>query len=448
MSPERLFGTDGIRGTAGEGPLAPERVLALGRALARALRPPARRAVLCRDTRRSGPMVRDALAAGLLAEGVDVIDAGVRPTPALPYLARAWGCDFGVVLSASHNPMPDNGIKVFGADGAKLSDELEDRVEREEARPVAAKTGKAIGRALPVPGGEDPYRSALLAEGKRFGGLTGRRLVVDCAHGAAWRDAPELLLALGAEIVALGASPDGDNINEGCGALQPENMARATAREGAFAGLALDGDGDRLILADETGAVRDGDFMLAGLARRLRVRGGLPGDTVAGTVMSNVGLEVCLGEIGARLHRAPVGDRGVAEAMRENGWAIGGEPSGHVIFRGPSGLLPGDGLLTALRVLEAALEAGALSALVPGWRSFPQVLVNVRVARKVPFEEIPGLCERKAAIEKALAGRGRVVLRYSGTESKARVMVEGPEEGQVRAFAEELADLLRLTSGK
>ncbi|MCU0723621.1 MAG: phosphoglucosamine mutase, partial [Planctomycetes bacterium] len=358
MSRERLFGTDGIRGTAGEGALAPERVLAAGRALARVLGPRARRAVLVRDTRRSGPLVRDALSAGLLAEGVDVIDAGVRPTPALPYLLLAWGCDFGAVLSASHNPMPDNGVKIFGPDGQKLSDEIEDRIEAEAARSAPPRTGKAIGRALPVPAGKDPYRAALLAEGRRAGGLEGLRLVADCAHGAAYQDAPAILRALGAEVFELGTAPDGDNINEDAGALRPEGMAAETVRRRAFAGLALDGDGDRLVLADEAGAVRDGDFVLAALARRLHARGELPGGAVAGTVMSNVGLEVSLRGIGARLHRAPVGDRYVAEAMREHGWALGGEPSGHVIFRGPRGLLPGDGLLTALRVFEAAREAG------------------------------------------------------------------------------------------
>jgi phosphoglucosamine mutase len=391
---EARFGTDGIRGVAGEGALAPERVLALGRALGRVLGAGGGRAVLCRDTRRSGPLVSDALASGLLAEGVDVIDAGIRPTPALPHLARAWGCSFGVVISASHNPMEYNGIKVFGPDGGKIPDEVEAEVEREIEAPPRTRRGAGIGRGHPVPGGPDPYHAAIAelvgspAHGKRL------KVVLDCANGASFRDAPALFEGFGFETILLHADPDGDNINEACGALHPGDTARAVVEHGAFAGVALDGDGDRAILADETGEIRDGDFVLMALARRLKRMGKLEGDAVVGTVMCNIGLEVALARESIRLVRTAVGDRNVSAAMTEGGWVLGGEPSGHII------------------------------------------------SRKLRFEEIPGFAGRLAAVERELGSEGRVVLRYSGTEPVARVMIEGPEEERVDALARELADAL------
>ncbi|MHC5038148.1 MAG: phosphoglucosamine mutase [Planctomycetota bacterium] len=440
---KKLFGTDGIRGVAGKGPLAPERVLRLGRALARVLGRRKDSAVVCRDTRRSGPLVRDALVAGLLAEGIDVIDAGVRPTPALPYLAKAWGCAFGLVISASHNPMEYNGVKVFGPDGAKISDAREEDVERAVETGVEEKTGDRIGRSFPPPAGPDPYRQALAEVVGEIPGARQHRILLDCANGATTLDAPAILEPLGFRIFALHASPDGDNINRNCGALHPEGLARAVVEKGGFAGVALDGDGDRALLVDEQGVVRDGDFILASLATRLKAQWKLPGDTVVGTVMSNIGLALALEREGMRLHRTAVGDRHVAAAMVENGWALGGEPSGHIIFRGPEGLFPGDGILTALKVLEAAVASGApLSALAGSWRVYPQVLLNVPVSQKRPFEEVPGFSDRLAHIQGELGGEGRIVLRYSGTEPVARVMVEGPDAVRVERYAQDLADLL------
>ncbi|MHC4597393.1 MAG: phosphohexomutase domain-containing protein [Planctomycetota bacterium] len=441
---KHLFGTDGIRSIAGEGPLAEENVHAAGRALGRVLGGPGIRAVLCRDTRRSGPAVQSALTEGLLAEAVDVIDAGVRPTPALPALARAWDCAFGAVISASHNPMEYNGIKIFGPDGGKIPDAVEREIEREIEAAADAKPGGARGRRLGIPAGDDPYRRALASEGRAVGATGEHTLVVDCAHGATFKDAPAVLRDLGFDVIPLNVEPDGTNINAGCGALHPGGMADVVRERGALLGLALDGDGDRAILADEKGTLRDGDFVLAALARRFQAEGKLPGGAIVGTVMSNIGLEVSLAELGIALHRTPVGDRHVARAMRERGLALGGEPSGHVILAGPQGLHPGDGVLTFLHVLGTALRAGrAPSSLAGEWRIYPQTLVNVAVSEKPAFETIEGLPSRLAEIEAAMGGKGRVVLRYSGTEPVARVMVEGENAGEVEGYAEEIADLIR-----
>ncbi len=440
---ERLFGTDGIRGVAGVGPLAPSAVLRVGRALGRVLGGPGARCAVCRDTRRSGPMVARALEAGLLAEGVDVLDAGVRPTPALPYLAEAWSCGFGVVISASHNPMEYNGIKVFGGGGAKISDETERALEEEMTRETEPRRGQDVGNLMSAPRGPDPYREALVFAAKKLADAPPRKIVLDCANGAAFLDGPAVFRRLGFRVIPLHCEPDGANINRACGALHPETMCRAVIDGRAEAGFALDGDADRVLLADENGQLKDGDFVLAALARRMKASGTLPGDTVVGTIMSNLGLEIALRREGISLHRTAVGDRNVVAAMETNRWALGGEPSGHIVFRGGGGCLPGDGLLTALKVLEHAVETGTpLSALAGEWKRLPQTILNVPVAEKTPFETVEGLPERIEKAEKELGETGRVVLRYSGTEPVARVMVEGPDETTVERLAGEIAERL------
>ncbi|MHC4779443.1 MAG: phosphohexomutase domain-containing protein [Planctomycetota bacterium] len=446
---KKLFGTDGIRAVAGEGPLTPSSVLATGRALGSVLGGPGKKALICRDTRRSGPVIQDDLTRGLNSFGVDVIDAGVRPTPALPYLAKAWDCAFGAVISASHNPMEYNGIKVFGAAGGKISDPFEAKIESAVARGVRAEKGVPPGRALPAPEGPDPYRTALVKTGRALGIRGDETVVVDCANGATFLDAPAVLKALGLKVISINAEPDGQNINAGCGALHPDCLADEVRSHGAGVGVALDGDGDRAIFTDAEGNVRDGDFVLAALAHHFQKLGKLSGSGVVGTVMSNIGLEVSLNAVGISLHRTAVGDRNVAAKMIERSLALGGEPSGHVIFAGPDGLLPGDGILTALHVIAASVTSGiSVSDLAGEWFVFPQTLINVPLTDKPPFETVEGLSQRLAEIEKEMGREGRVVLRYSGTEPLARVMVEGRDSARVENYARELAVILEKAVGR
>lgn len=451
--PPRLFGTDGIRGPAGAGPLSPEAVLALGRAAAAAVRAgrpggtPPPRALLGRDTRPSGPMVAGALAAGLQAGGVAVEDGGVLPTPAVALLVRRWRFDLGAAVSASHNPAGDNGIKFLGSDGEKADDALERAIESR----LDASRRPPRGAPAPAPGrlradAAEEYAAAVLEE---FRGLSlrGLRVVVDGADGAAGGVAPEVLLRLGAEVHPVRCGGNGARINEACGALHPEAAARAVRRRGAHLGIALDGDADRAVLLDERGRAKDGDDLLAGLAPRLRARGRLPGAAVVGTVMANGGLDGHLRERGIALHRMPVGDRAVAAAIRERGLALGAEPSGHVLVpRG--GLLTSDGLVTALLVLrEMARDRAPLSAILPGFPRVPRAEAAVRVARKPDFARVAAVRTALAAAEAAAGPRGRVLLRYSGTEPKARILVESPSRAAAEAACAALAGAVARTLG-
>ena len=442
----RLFGTDGVRGVANTAPLTPELVCRLGRVVGAYLAERAgstrRRPALLigRDTRVSGPLLEQALVAGVLSAGVDALVAGVLPTPAVAALTPLFGAAGGAVLSASHNPFEDNGIKLFSAEGDKLPDaweaEIEARLEAggEDPRP----TGAALGRLRAVPGAERRYLDGLRATLPASFDLVGHRILVDCAHGATYRVAPRLLRSLGADVSTLGARPTGTNINRAVGALHPEALqARVRATPGAI-GLALDGDGDRLIVVDESGAVRDGDHVLLICARALLARGALAGGVVVGTVMANFGLERALGARGVEMARAAVGDRYVLEEMRRRGANLGGEQSGHVIFLDHA--CTGDGLLTALQLFRALREAGQpLSALAEELEKFPQILLNVRVRSKPPFAELPGVSGVLARWEGKLDGRARLLLRYSGTESLARVMVEGDDQTMIDAAAREIA---------
>ncbi|MCU0727621.1 MAG: phosphoglucosamine mutase [Planctomycetes bacterium] len=443
-----LFGTDGIRGAANREPLIPETLARIGRAIGRAAveRGRPKTAVLGRDTRESGGMVCTAVAAGLAAEGFAVRDAGILSTPAVALLLRRSRAGLGIAVSASHNPWPDNGVKVFLAGGFKADRKFEARVEAILAGPfefpdappgpVLAEAGAATGYAAEI---RSEFRGRPLA---------GLRLVVDSANGALAGTAPAVLARLGAEVHPLFDRPNGRNINERCGALCPEVVARAVRREKAAAGVAFDGDGDRALFADERGRVIDGDATLAVLARHLVAKRRLPRRTVVATVMSNLGLARSLAEAGVALVTVPVGDRSVVEAMRSFGYGLGGEPSGHVVVRRGTRLV-GDGLVTAVHLLRTIREEGRpLSDLAACFARAPQHLVNVPVRAKPPLDTVPALRAAIRAEEERLGTRGRVLVRYSGTEPLARVMVEGPTAGETRRAVERIAVALRETIGR
>jgi phosphoglucosamine mutase len=443
----KLFGTDGVRGTANVHPMTAEMALALGQAVAHVFRGGrgSHRILIGKDTRLSGYMFEDALAAGVCSMGVDVIMVGPMPTPALAFLTTDMRCDAGVMISASHNPYQDNGIKFFAQDGFKLPDEVERRVEDLVASGQLASLRAdpdAIGRARRIDDAAGRYVVFLKKTFPLDLDLEGLRIVLDCANGSAYRVGPTVLQELGAEVFAIGDEPDGRNINQDCGAVHPARLAAKVRELRADVGIAVDGDADRGVLVCEKGEVVDGDAVLAVCARDLVERGRLKGGAVVATVMSNLGLEKALRELGVDLVRTRVGDRYVVEEMRRGGYNLGGEQSGHVIFLDHN--TTGDGLLSALQVLAIMKrKERPLSELVAGIERFPQVLVNVTVARKRPIEELVDVGRAIERVERELAGRGRVLIRYSGTESKARVMVEGEDELRVRDLANELAEALR-----
>ncbi len=444
----KYFGTDGIRAKAGEGVMRPEMTALMGRALGAVLLDRGVRSCLVgMDTRISGPMIESALVAGLSGEGLCVRRAGVIATPGAHAAARAMGLDAAIVVSASHNPAEDNGIKVLMPDGLKMPEDMERTVEElYDSGPEAfgCRSGSGIGRVEAAPEAVEEYIQSVVARHAGGPGLRGVKVVLDCANGAAHRSAPEAFERLGAEVVRLGSAPDGLNINLDCGALHPRRMAEAVVESGSFMGAALDGDGDRVIAADEKGGIVDGDLMLAVLARRADKAGLLPGRTVVATVMSNAGLEAGLASEGIRLHRTDVGDRNVALAMKANGWALGGEQSGHIIFSENGAPVPGDGTCSALAFLGAVLESGQTASAAAGRiKLLPQALLNVRVREKTPFDLIPGLGQARERVEKELRGRGRVLLRYSGTEDIARILVEGDDAAAVSEHAARLAQALK-----
>jgi phosphoglucosamine mutase len=445
---QRLFGTDGVRGKANEHPMTAEVALALGQAIAHVLRVPGgerRRIIIGKDTRLSGYLFEDALAAGICCMGVDVIQVGPMPTPGMAFLAHDMRCHAGVMISASHNPYHDNGIKFFSSDGYKLPDAVEERIEEliASGRLAELRAGAdEIGRARRVEDADGRYVVFLKNSFPNDLSLDGLRVVLDCANGAAYKVGPTVLGELGAEVFAIGVEPDGRNINAGVGSLHPERTAAKVREHRADVGVALDGDADRAVLVDEQGNVLDGDELLALFARDFIERGVLKGGKVVGTVMSNLGLERALEAMGAGLLRTQVGDRYVVEAMRRGGYNLGGEQSGHIVLLDYN--TTGDGLITALQTLAIMRRKGRrLSELVEGFERFPQVLVNVQVAEKKPIDALPSLQQAIARAEKEFAGRGRVLIRYSGTEPKARVMVEGEDERRVARVAEDLAGELR-----
>ncbi|MBI4587285.1 MAG: phosphoglucosamine mutase [Candidatus Rokubacteria bacterium] len=447
----RLFGTDGIRGVANQEPLTPEMTYRLGRSIVTTLldhqgvsRP---RLVIGRDTRLSGPMLEAALVAGALSAGAESYRVGVLPTPAVAFLTRHLEAHGGVVLSASHNPYEDNGIKLFSPDGTKFPDAWEDEIEeRLEAPDVGPRpTGAQLGRLVEYDRAEADYL-AFCRRGADIR-LDGIPVALDCAHGATHRLAPRLFRSLGARVLALGVRPDGTNINRRSGALYPQALQKKVRAAGAQIGLAFDGDGDRLISVDEAGEIRDGDYILAICARHLAARGQLKRGLVVTTVMANLGLDRSLAEAGIRTVKTQVGDRYVLEEMRKVGANVGGEQSGHMIFldRSPTG----DGLISALQLLMVARETGqSLAQLSRCLTKVPQLLVNVAVQEKPSLEAIPALVDRIKEMEAAMDGRGRILVRYSGTEPLARVMIEGEDRGQIETLARELVGIIEREIGR
>jgi phosphoglucosamine mutase len=443
----RLFGTDGVRGTANLHPMTAELALQLGQAVAHVFRGGSgkHRIVIGKDTRLSGYMFEDALAAGICSMGVNVIQVGPIPTPAMAFLTADMRCDAGVMISASHNPYQDNGIKFFAHDGFKLPDEVEQRIEQLIASGELPKLRCApdrIGQARRIDDAQGRYVVMLKKTFPLELRLDGLRIVLDCANGAAYKVGPTVLEELGAEVFAIGVDPNGRNINDGVGSQHPETLVDKVRELRADVGIAVDGDADRVMLACEKGRLVDGDAVLALCARDLAARGALAGRAVVATVMSNLGLERALAEIGVELVRTQVGDRYVVEEMRRHGYNLGGEQSGHVIFLDHNHT--GDGLLTALQVLAIMRrKERPLSELAAGIERFPQVLVNFAVAEKRPLESLPEFMRQVRQVEESLGKRGRVLIRYSGTEAKARVMVEGEDERRVAALANELAEGLK-----
>jgi len=444
----QLFGTDGIRGVAGEFPLTAESTYLIGRALGHDLMRGARKAqaVMGQDTRESSGWIADRVAAGLAAVGVEVHSAGVITTPGVAYLARSRGFAAGVVISASHNPWTDNGIKVFSGDGFKLTDARELAIEK-EIFALLGKPGAMDDTALRIAGpslpGETALRKAYIDSlaSSVSSDLSGLRVLVDCANGAATAEAPELFRSMRVQATFTHVTPDGKNINEGCGALHPETLGRTVTESGGKfdLGVTFDGDADRALFCDAAGRVVNGDGVLLLVAWDLQAQDKLNGSAVVATTMSNMGVEIALKKSGIRMLRANVGDKYVLEEMLKTGATLGGEQSGHIIFR-DGDATTGDGLLTALRVMDVIVRSGkTLAELVSDLKVFPQKIQNVRVREKIPFAQVPEVQRAIEAAERELDGNGRVVVRYSGTEALARVMVEAESEEKMRALTAGIA---------
>jgi len=448
---KKLFGTDGIRAVAGQPPLDDATIYAIGLALATTLKAttPAPRVLLGMDTRESSAPIAAVLTAGLTQAGATVESAGIITTPAIAHLAHTHHFATGVVISASHNPWQDNGIKLFGPDGFKLPDATELAIEAEIFRQLDAPTNHlplTTDHSLPVNEADRAeYIRFLLAAVPNLS-LDNHRIVIDCANGAASSVAPQLFQHLGGEVIITHASPDGRNINANCGALHPQVVAAKVVKHKAALGITFDGDADRALFADEHGNVVNGDAVLLLAARDLHARAALANATVVATTMSNMGLEAALSRSGIKMLRAPVGDKYVLEQMLATGATLGGEQSGHIIFSGRS--TTGDGLLTALLVLDILHRSGqSLATLTADLKTFPQVIVNVKVREKKPLADIPPVAAAIAQAESALAGTGRVVIRYSGTEALARVMIEAEDEAQMTHHANAIADAIRTELG-
>jgi len=447
----KLFGTDGIRGTANVYPMTGELMLQLGRAVAHQIKRGnhRHRVVIGKDTRLSGYMLETALASGLCSMGVDVLLCGPLPTPAISNLTVSMRADAGAVISASHNPYQDNGIKFFSADGFKLPDEVEAEIEDliandklNHLRPTATSIGKAY-RIDDAAGRYIVYAKNTFPRHLTLEGVT---VVIDCAHGAAYRVAPAVLQELGAKVIVIGNQPDGKNINRGFGAMHPETMCKAVRKTGADLGIALDGDADRLIVSDEHGNVVDGDSVMAICGLDLIRRRALPKKTVVATVMSNMGLDQCLAKAGGRVLRTRVGDRYVLEELRRGGYSFGGEQSGHLIFLENANT--GDGTIAALALLALMMETGRpVSELAQCMDVFPQAQLGLQVKSKPELGSLPGVMRAIRDVEGKLGANGRVLVRYSGTEPKVRVLVEGPDQKQIDAYAAEIAAELKRAIG-
>ncbi len=466
-----LFGTDGIRGVANLDPMTAEMALKLGRAITCVLHEPIPQLVrgrsrkqvsslsklheggakhrykilIGKDTRLSGYMLETALASGICSEGADVLLVGPLPTPGVAYLTRSMRADAGVVISASHNPFQDNGIKFFSSKGFKLHDDVEARMEEmifKGETDVHRPTALEIGKALRISDSVGRYVVFLKNTFPGHLSLEGLKIVVDCGHGASYRVVPEVLTELGAEVIPIGIHPDGENINRECGSLYPETAIQAVLEHRADLALTLDGDGDRAIFIDERGEMVDGDCILAICAKDMQERGVLKGGTVVGTVMSNLGLNLALKGMGIKLVQTAVGDRYVVEEMLRGGYNLGGEQSGHIIFLDHN--TTGDGCITGLQILAIMVEKGmSLGDLKKVMTRLPQVLINVRVKEKKDLSRLPNVCQKIAAVEKELGAKGRILVRYSGTELLARVMLEGEDEEKIGQMAHEVAEEIR-----
>jgi phosphoglucosamine mutase len=439
----RLFGTDGVRGSAGEYPLDHETVARLGAALVRAMRTEGRqlRFIAGRDTRESGQWIESELARGVRAEGAHFTTAGVLPTPAVAYVTREMSYDAGLVISASHNPFQDNGIKVFSGRGEKFTETLERQVEA-----IVADRSWSVGGSADIPVERTDVIDAYIAHARlalpdpqRLGRL---KIAVDTANGATTTVAPRLFEELGFDVHLLSAAPDGRNINLDCGSTHPQNLQRVVVEQGCRVGVAFDGDGDRAILVDAQGRVIDGDAVLLMCARHMQSRGQLRRNGIVATVMSNIGLEIALRESGIEMVRCPVGDKYVMEEMIKRGLSLGGEQSGHIIFS--DHLFTGDGIVTALSVLRVMAETGReLADLAAELVTYPQVLLNVRVREKRDLHEVPAIADSMRRVEERLAGNGRLLVRYSGTEPLLRVMIEGQDQHEIQGWAAEIVTTVK-----
>ena len=443
MTAKRLFGTDGVRGVANIEPMTTEVAMQLGRGLAYVLRQKNQRPriLIGKDTRLSGYMIENALASGICSMGADVLLVGPMPTPGIAFLTRSMRANAGVVISASHNPFQDNGIKIFAAAGFKLDDGLEAEIEElvlNDHYPGFQVTAKAVGKAFRLDDAAGRYIVRLKQSFPDALNLDGLKIGIDCAHGAAYKIAPAVFEELGASVTAIGVKPTGHNINKNCGSLYPERIASVVKNRGLDLGVALDGDADRAIFVDENGGVVDGDYILAICAKDLISRRALKKRTVVATVMSNLGLEKALSRMGARLVRTQVGDRYVVEAMRQRKLNLGGEQSGHLIFLDHN--TTGDGILSTLMLLSVMLrENRSLTDLTDVMETFPQLLLNLKVGRKTPLAELKELPQAIKQVEAELGDQGRVLVRYSGTEALLRIMVEAESDALVRRTAESLA---------
>src|SRR5215469_4853826 len=457
-SPKKIFGTDGVRGTANVEPVTAETALKLGRAAGHVFKTLENQArgrgrykiVLGKDTRLSGYMLENAISSGILSMGVDVLFIGPLPTPGVAYITRSLRADAGIVITASHNPYADNGIKFFRADGYKLDDQIEGQIDKlvfsgviEKVRPAAEEIGKAVriddalGRYIEFAKSGFPKNLT----------LENIRIVVDCGNGAAYKSSPCVLRELGAEVIVFGNQPDGKNINENCGSMHPENLCAKVVEQKADIGIAHDGDADRVLLCDENGVLADGDDIMAIAATDMLARGTLSEKTLVSTVMSNAGLESAIRKAGGNMLRTAVGDKNVIDEMLKNGFNFGGEQSGHLIFRDFS--TTGDGLIAALQILRIMRETRQpLSKLVKCWTRFPQLVTNVKVREKIPFENLDGVLAMVSAAELELkSAGGRVLLRYSGTEPKARLLLEGSDENALKVLSRKICGAIEKQIG-
>ncbi len=436
----KYFGTDGVRGPVGDDPMTAEFALRLASAAAQVLVPEGGNVLIGKDTRVSGYMFESALEAGFVAAGVDVLLIGPLPTPGIGKLTQVFNCSLGVMISASHNPFDDNGIKFFDGNGTKLSDEVEKEIELLLGNPAITRESRKLGRAVRIDTARERYQDFCRGTFPAEMDLDGVKVVFDGANGASYKVGPRTLNELGADVITIGCSPNGKNINQGCGSTFPELLQKTVVAVDASVGIALDGDGDRVVMVDENGAIIDGDQLLYVLASD-RKSDSLFQGPVVGTVMSNLGLEHALDRQGIAFKRTSVGDRYVLEAMRESGGTIGGETSGHLICLDKT--TTGDGMIAALQILAVMRRTGkSLSALTSGMSRYPQTMVNVKTPERVNPETVPAIQEAVAAVENELEEQGRVVLRASGTEPVIRVMVEGKNKEQIEILAKRLASVV------